>query len=62
MELNQWLILVVAIFAGIGGLFLASGSEGGATYTLGWLVFAAAVVVAFAHIKRHFDRVDSRGH
>ena len=62
MELTEWLILLVAVFAGIGGLFLAAGSEGGATYLIGLLVFAAAVVVAFARIKRHFDRADARGH
>ena len=58
MELNEWLMLLLATLVGIGGLYLASSAGQGTAYTIGLVVFVAAVGYAFYLIKRHFDRIE----
>jgi hypothetical protein len=62
MPLTQWLLLLMACLVGILGLFLAADAGEGTLYGIGLLVFAAAVVYAFALVKRHFDRLDVERH
>jgi len=62
MPLTQWLLLLMACLLGILGLFLAADAGEGTLYGIGLLVFAAAVVYAFALVKRHFDRLDAERH
>ena len=62
MPLTQWLLLLMACLVGILGLFLAADAGEGTLYGIGLLVFAAAVVYAFALVKRHFDRLDAERH
>jgi FtsH-binding integral membrane protein len=61
MSIGQFFVLALTGVAGIAGLFLAAEPDGGAIGTIGLAVFAAAVIYAFAIIKRHFDRLDA-GH
>lgn len=58
MELNEWLMLLLAILAGIGALFLAASAGQGSAYAIGLVVFIAAVGYALYLIKRHFDRIE----
>jgi hypothetical protein len=58
MSLGEWLSLVAAVGVGIVGLLLASSGDDGTTYTIGLGLFVAAVIYAFAQVKRYFDRVD----
>jgi len=62
MSLKQWLLLMLACLVGIAGLFLTAGAGGGALSGLGLLAFAAAVVLAFALVKRYFDDLDAQRH
>jgi hypothetical protein len=62
MTLTQWLLLLIACLAAILGLFLAANSGGGMLYGLGLLGFVAAVVYAFALVKRYFDQIDAGRH
>jgi hypothetical protein len=52
-------VLALTALVGIAGLFLAAAPEGGFSSGLGFAVFVAAVIYAFALIKRHFDRIDA---
>jgi len=62
MSLTQWLLLLLTCLVGILGLFLAADAGEGTLYGIGLLMFAAAVVHAFALVKRHFDRLDGERH
>ncbi len=62
MPLTQWLLLLMSCLVGIAGLFLAADAGEGTLYAVGLLLFAAAVVCAFALVKRHFDRLDAERH
>jgi hypothetical protein len=62
MSLRQWLVLLLTCLVGIDALFVASGAGSGAVYGIALLVFAAAVVYAFAQVKWYFDRLDAERH
>ena len=62
MSLKQWLVLLLTCLVGVDALFVAAEVGSGAVYGIGLLVFAAAVVYAFVHVKRHFDRLDAERH
>jgi len=55
-------LLLLTCLVGILGLFLAADAGEGTLYGIGLLMFAAAVVHAFALVKRHFDRLDGERH
>ena len=60
MELNEWLVLLLTVAVGLGGLFVAASAMQGAAYGVGLAVFAAAVGYALFLIKRHFDRIEGQ--
>ena len=62
MSLTQWVMLLITCLLGIVGLFLAAGAGSGMFYGIGLLLFAAAVVYAFALVKQYFDRLDAQRH
>jgi hypothetical protein len=62
MSLTQWVMLLITCLIGIFGLFLAAGTGSGTFYGIGLLLFAAAVVYAFALVKQYFDRLDAQRH
>jgi len=57
VAIGEWLVLLLMVVLGIGGLLYAA-SDDGTPYTIGLMVFVGAVVYAFIFIKQHFDRVD----
>jgi len=59
VTLGQFFVLALTVLVGIAGLFLAAAPEGGFSSGIGFSVFLAAVIYAFAFIKRHFDRIDA---
>ncbi len=61
MTVGQLFVLALTAAAGIAGLFLAAAPDSGVGGVIGLAVFVAAVIYAFAFIKRHFDRIDA-GH
>ncbi len=58
MSNGEWLRLVLACGAAVGGLLLAASNPQGSTYWLGLAVFVAAIVCGALVIKRYFDRVE----
>ncbi len=62
MPLSQWMLLLIACLVAILGLFLAADAGSGTLYGIGLLGFVAAVVCAFALVKRYFDRLDAERH
>ena len=62
MSIGEWVVLAIACLVGIGGLLLAASQGEGATYGIGLALFAAAIIYAFAFLKRHFDRADQARH
>ena len=62
MSLTQRLVLLLACLTGIVRLFVAAEVGSGAVYEIGLLVFATAVVYAFARVKWQFDRLDAGRH
>jgi hypothetical protein len=62
MSIGEWIVLAIACGVGISGLLLAASQGEGATYSMGLLMFGAAVVYAFYFLKRHFDRIDQAPH
>jgi hypothetical protein len=58
MSLREWLTLIATAAAAIIGLLLAASGDEGTTYTIGLGLIVAAVIYAFAVVKRYFDRVD----
>jgi len=59
---REWLVLALACAAGIVGLLFAASDSGGPAFTIGMVLFLAAVAYTFVSIKRHFDRVDQMRH
>jgi hypothetical protein len=62
VSIGEWLVLALACAAGIVGLLLAASDRGGTAYTIGIILFVAAVAYTFVFIKRHFDRLDQMRH
>lgn len=62
VSLGEWLVLFLACVAAIVGLLLASSDGEGTTYTIGVMLFVAAVLYAFHWVKCYFDRVDGTRH
>lgn len=60
MSLREWLMLLLAILVGLGGLFYASAPDAGAAYGIGLVVFGVAVIYGFMVVKRHFDEADAQ--
>lgn len=58
MELDEWMMLLIAVVVGIGALFVAASADGGTTTGFGLAVFIAAVGYAIYVVKRHFDRIE----
>lgn len=58
MELNDWLMLLVAVVVGVAALFVAASSPGGTMAGFGLAIFVAAAAYAIYVIKRHFDRAE----
>lgn len=62
MSLQEWLFFVLACAAAVVGLLLAASDNGSTGYTVGFMVFVAAVAYAFMTLKRYFDRADAMRH
>ena len=62
MSIGEWLVLALAVGAGIVGLLLAASGGEGTIYVLGLGLFAGAVIYIALFIKRHFDRIDQVRH
>jgi membrane protein implicated in regulation of membrane protease activity len=63
VSIGEWFVLALTCAVGVVGLLLAaSGGEGSGSYTIGLMLFVAAVIYAFIFIKRYFDRVDQTRH
>ena len=52
---GPWLGYVFLAFAGVLGLFTASGATDGATYLSGLVTFAIAIIVIAMRVKRQLD-------
>jgi hypothetical protein len=55
---GPWLGYVFLVFAGVLGLFTASGAADHATYLAGIITFAIAVVIIAIRVKRQLDGVE----
>ena len=51
-------MLVLSCGAAIVGLLVAASDGQGTTYTIGVMLFVAAVIYAFYLVRRYFDRAD----
>lgn len=58
MEMNEWLMLLVAVVIGLAGLFWAASVPQGTVSGFGLAIFVAAIGYAMFVVKRHFDRID----
>jgi hypothetical protein len=58
MEMNEWLMLLLAVAVGLAALFWAAASPQGTTSGFGLAIFVAAVGYAIYVVKRHFDRTE----
>lgn len=58
--LGMWIVGVISALIAFVGLALASGAHDGSMYTMGLVIFAAAVAFVFWLIKRYFD--EQEGH
>jgi hypothetical protein len=61
VTIGRWVLLALCALVGLGGLNLAAHGGDPATYPMGMLLFAGAVVYAFMLIKRVFDRQEGAG-
>lgn len=56
MTIGRWVLLALSALVGLGGLNLAAHGGDPATFPMGMLLFAGAVIYAFMVIKHVFDQ------
>ncbi len=55
---GKWIAGGLIGLVGVLGLFVSAHAHAGALYYSGLVVFALAVAILFAMLKRHFDMIE----